>query len=324
MENMEELVGKNILVTGGAGFIGAHLVELLLQKKYRVTVIDIQNPIKSYFFLNHLDKKADYRIIDITKKRQVENVFAAVRPSYVIHLAALSTVLDSYDNPFSAFKTNVMGTVNILESCRSIKGIQGVIVASSDKAYGKTNKPYTEKFRLKGDHPYDVSKSCEDLIAQTYAKTYGMPIIITRFGNVYGEGDIHTSRIVPGICLSLITKTPLKIRSDGTYVRDYVYVKDVVLAYVFLLKHIAKASGQAFNVSSEDNLSVFQLIRKSEKILKQKIYYSIANTVKNEIPYQHLNDAKIRKLGWKPKFQLGRGLRATFAWYKKNYAFNHC
>lgn len=319
LENMERLTGKNILVTGGAGFIGAHLVELLLKKKYKIFVIDIQKPSKNYFFLNKLDKKSTYRIVDITKRKHVDDLFLSIHPNYVIHLAAQPIVEAAYYHPREAFETNIMGTVNILEACRKNSYIERIVVASSDKAYGKTKTIYTEKSPLKGDHPYDVSKSCEDLIAQTYGKTYHMPIIITRFGNVYGEGDLHFGRIMPGICKSIVTGKPLEIRSDGTYVRDYIYVKDVAAGYIRLMETKKNILGEVFNFGSEETLSVVGVIKAMEKALNKKIDYKILNTAKNEIPYQSLNYTKISKLlGWKPKGSIKSTAKIIFKWYYKN------
>lgn len=308
---------ETVLVTGGAGFIGGHIVELLLKKAYRVIVIDIQKPCKSYFFLNHLDKNVDYRIVDIRSKKQVNQLFNLIHPTYIIHLAAQPIVQAAYDNPYGVFDTNIMGTVNILEACRKNKKIKRILVASSDKAYGKTKKTYTENSPLQGDHPYDVSKSCEDLIAQTYFKTYGLPVVVTRFGNVYGEGDMHFDRIVPGICQSVLLGKPLQIRSDGTYVRDYIYVKDVAIGYVKLMVNKKNISGEAYNFSSDDTCSVVELIKKARKALNKNIEYDIRNTAKNEIPYQHLDDAKIRTLlDWKATHSFERILSKIFDWYR--------
>lgn len=320
MESLEGLTDLRVLVTGGAGFIGGHVVEELLANKCTVIVADIQKPCKSYFFLNRFHHKADYRRIDITKRRSVEFLFADTRPSHVIHLAALPIVEDAYTRPRQAFETNIMGTVNILEACRKRPEIKGIIVASSDKAYGKTRKPYTEQSPLKGDHPYDVSKSCEDLIAQTYAKTYNLPIVITRFGNVYGEGDLHFDRIVPGICKSVIRHAALDIRSDGTFIRDYVYVKDVALAYLFLLDRVSDLSGEAFNVGSRTTCSVLELVRKAKLALHKPVSYTIRNTAINEIPYQHLVDKKIRKLGWKNRWLFEKSIRKTYRWYQSYFS----
>lgn len=309
-----------VVVTGGAGFIGGHVVELLLQKNYHVVVVDIQKPCTSYFFLNGLDKKVDYRIVDIRNKKQVDDLFNSVHPTYIIHLAAQPIVQEAYDHPYEAFETNIMGTVHILEACRKQSDIKGIIVASSDKAYGKTKKTYTEESPLQGDHPYDVSKSCEDLIASTYFKTYGLPIVITRFGNVYGEGDMHFDRIVPGISQTAIKNVTLPIRSDGTYVRDYLYVKDVAKGYLLLMEQCSgnknHVKGEAYNFSSKDNLSVLMMIQKAQRSLKQHIPYEILNIARNEIPYQHLSDQKIRKLGWKNSTTFIHILPLIVHWYK--------
>jgi len=318
---MESMVKQTVVVTGGAGFIGGHLVELLLKNKFKVIVIDIQKRCKSYFFLNKLDKKVVYKYVDIRNKQQVERFFKTIHPTYVIHLAAQPIVTDAYDHPYDAFETNIMGTVNILEACRKQLNIKGIIVASSDKAYGKTKKTYTEESPLQGDHPYDVSKSCEDLIAYTYFKTYDLPIVITRFGNVYGEGDLHFDRIVPGICQALIKKMSLPIRSDGTFVRDYLYVKDVAKGYLLLMEQCSDkkthVKGEAYNFSSKDNLTVLAMIQKAERSLKQHIPYEILNIARNEIPYQHLNDQKIRTLGWKNSVRFIDILPLVVNWYKK-------
>lgn len=315
---MESLEMKgNILVTGGCGFIGSHLVEELARIGARVTVLDILLDPLSIFAQHHLRKKVSLQFVDIRNREAVLKIFKKCKPSYVIHLAAEPIVEKAYIDPFSAFETNIMGTVNILDAVRFSKHVKGVIVASSDKAYGKSKKAYTEDFPLKGDHPYDVSKSCEDLIAQTYYKTYHLPIIITRFGNVYGEGDLNFGRIIPDICKAVILKKTLLIRSNGKYVRDFIYVGDVIKGYIFLLKKFGKVKGETFNFSSKDNLSVIDLIKLVEKILKVKISLKILNNAKNEIPYQHLNDQKIRKLGWKSTSTIKSKLAITLEWYKQ-------
>ena len=307
----------NILVTGGAGFIGGHLVERLVNLKAKVFVIDIKIDSKSYFARNRLAKKCKFSFVDIRNKKAVEDFFSKNTVDYVFHLAAEPIVEEAFKNPYSAFETNIMGTVNILEAVRRNKKIKGIIVASSDKAYGKTQKAYTENSPLRGDHPYDVSKSCMDLICQSYFTTYNLPIVITRFGNVYGEGDLHFDRIIPGICKAVIKNEVLDIRSDGTYIRDYVYVKDVVEGYLLLLKNINKVKGEAFNFSSMDTLSVLDVVKKAEQILGVKIPYKILNIARNEIPYQHLDDTKIRRLGWKLKYNLEKSLKNVVNEYRK-------
>lgn len=311
--------GANILVTGGCGFIGGHLVKELVSLGANVTVVDIFLDSRSIFARNNLNKKTNLKFIDIRDRIKVLNVFRKYRPAYVIHLAAEPIVEKAYQDPYSAFETNIMGTVNILDAVRMLREVKGIIVASSDKAYGKTNKAYREDAPLRGDHPYDVSKSCEDMIAQAYHKTYGLPIIITRFGNVYGEGDLHFGRIIPDICKAVIEKSLLLLRSNGKFVRDYLYVKDVADGYIFLLKSVDKTKGNAYNFSASDNLSVIELIEKVENAIGIKIPYKILNNANNEIPYQHLNDSKIRKLGWKTRDSIKTTIPTIIDWYKKCY-----
>ena len=313
---MEGLDKEVIIVTGGAGFIGSNLVKGLLDMGAKnVIVLDIEINRNSIYASQGLNSKTILRLVDIRKRDLLFDVFNFYNPSFVIHLAAEPIVDNAFLNPYKTFETNIMGTVNVLDAARGIKNIKGVIVASSDKAYGKTKKAYDETSPLKGDHPYDVSKSAADLISYTYYKSYGLPVVITRFGNVYGEGDFHLGRIIPDICDAVINKKTLLLRSDGTYVRDYLYVKDVVDGYIFLLKNIKKTVGQAYNFSSNDNLSVLNLVKKAEKILKTKIDYKILNNAKNEIPYQHLNDTKIKKMGWKNNYNLENTLRNVLIWY---------
>lgn len=306
----------NVIITGGTGFIGSHLTEGLLKRNYKIVVVDLEIKKGSYFKVKNLEKYVTFEKLDIRNAQKVEKFFKKYNPSFIFHLAAQPIVEKAYESPYPVFETNIMGTINVLEAARKLKGLKGVIVASSDKAYGKTDKKYNENSPLKGDHPYDVSKSAADLISHAYFKTYNLPVVITRFGNVYGEGDIYLNRIIPGICKAVVNKKTLLIRSNGEYVRDYLYVKDVVNGYIFLMDNFKKLVGEAFNFSSKDTLSVLDLVKKSEKILKTKIPYKILNIAKNEIPYQHLDDNKVRKYGWKNKFNLKVSLPVVLDWYK--------
>lgn len=319
MTKQTSLDNGNILVTGGAGFIGSHLVEELLKRKVNVFVVDIEVKPLSYFVINKLNKKVKFELIDVRDKNKIFRFLKKYKPDFIFHLAAITTVTQAYEDPYKTIETNVMGTANILEAVRLNSFIKGVIVASSDKAYGKTEKRYTENFPLKGDHPYEVSKASADLISQAYYKTYKTPVVVTRFGNVYGEGDSHFDRIIPGICEAVIKNKPLLIRSNGQYIRDYLYVKDVANGYLTLLENIDKIHGEAFNFASSDNLSVLELIKLAERTLKTTIPFKILNTARNEIPYQHLDFSKVKKLGWTPKTTLKEGLKKTYQWFKKNY-----
>jgi len=308
---------KNVIVTGGAGFIGGHLTQVLIDLGANVTVMDIKVNQKSYFVQNKLNQNVKLEKIDITNRKMVAESFKQHSPNYIFHLAAKALVENSYENPWDTFNTNVMGTVNILEAARKVKNLSGIIVASSDKAYGKLNKnKYNEDDPLKGDHPYEVSKSSADLISYSYYKTYELPIVITRFSNVYGEGDLNFSRIIPDIMKTIIKKRALKIRSNGKHVRDYTYVKDVVKGYLLLASKINITKGEAYNFGSNDTLSVLSLVRLVENVLKEKTKYKILNIARNEIPFQHLDDKKVRKLGWTNKYSIEDKIVDILAWYK--------
>ncbi|OGG26719.1 hypothetical protein A2960_00925 [Candidatus Gottesmanbacteria bacterium RIFCSPLOWO2_01_FULL_39_12b] len=307
---------KNILVTGGTGFIGSHLIEeLIRQKAHVISTYQTRNP-HSYFYSRNLDEQTTLVYIDICNFESVFDLVTKFDIDLIFHLAAQPLVDIAYANPKRTLETNILGTTNVLESARLFPKVKGIIVASSDKAYGKTEKKYVEDTPLRGDHPYEVSKSAADLISYSYFKTYGLPVVVTRFGNVYGEGDLNFSRVIPGIMKSLATKESLKIRSDGTYIRDYIYVKDVIHGYLLLAKNIGKVKGEAFNFGSSENLSVLNLITLIEKTLQKKIDYKILNTARNEIPFQSLDYAKIeKKLGWKPKFTLCGIIKQIYDWY---------
>jgi CDP-glucose 4,6-dehydratase len=315
---IKKISGKNILVTGGTGFVGSHLVEQLLEKKANVVTTFLTfNPL-SYFFQKKLDKKVKMINVDICDFDKVFDIVTKFSIDYIFHLAAQPLVEVAFYNPKRTLYTNIIGTVNILEAARLYPKIKGIIVASSDKAYGKLDEgKYKETDPLKGDHPYEVSKSAADLIAYSYYKTYNLPVVTTRFGNIYGEGDLNFSRIIPGIMKSLIKKELLEIRSDGKYVRDYLYVKDVVDGYFLLLNNIEKIKGEAFNFGSDETLAVLDLIKLVEKYLNKKVNYKILNSAKNEIFYQSLDYSKIKKLGWQPKTKIKDVIKKIFIWYKK-------
>lgn len=322
MEGMEmsKLLPKNprVMITGGTGFIGSHLIEEIARISDQIFVPYLKIDPKSYFSISNLEKKVHLTKIDLADKKKLFIYLKDSNVDFIFHLAAQTIVTEAYENPYHTLQNNIISTLNILEFTRLNKSIKGIIVASSDKAYGKTTKSYTEDSPLKGDHPYDVSKSTKDLITQTYFKTYKTPIVITRFGNVYGEGDLHLSRIIPGICKSIAENKLLQIRSDGTFVRDYIYVKDVVNAYMTLFMKFDEIKGEAFNVSSKDAISVLDLIRKIEKVTAKKIKYKIKNNAKNEIPYQHLNWQKIKKLGWSPEYSIENTMPKIIDWYNDN------
>lgn len=304
---------KTVLVTGGAGFIGSHLVRELAGRGQRIVVIDDLSSGKK----ESVPAETVFYQADVRNAKAIADIFEKEKPQVVYHFAARPLVEDAYHNPADAMETNIMGTVNVLEACRKQGNLESIIIVSSDKAYGKSHQlPYHENSPLKGDHPYDVSKSSADLIAQTYAATYGLPILITRFSNVFGPGDMNFSRIIPGIIQAVIHNQELLIRSDGTMVREYTYVKDIVAGCIALANH-KKDFGQAFNFGSKNVLSVLDVIKKSEEALGVKVNYRILNTAKNEIPAQYLDWSKAQQvLGWQPATPLDQGIKETFEWLK--------
>ena len=240
----------------------------------------------------------------------------------VIHLAAQTIVGIANRNPISTFESNIGGTWALLEACRRSPLIQQVVLASSDKAYGdQEHLPYDEETPLQGTHPYDVSKSCADLIGRTYAISYGLPVVITRCGNFYGGGDLNWNRIVPGTIRSVLRGERPVIRSDGRFVRDYFYVEDGAIAYTTLVEALAarpELAGSAFNFSDEIQVTVLDLVRQILRLMASNLEPEVRNEASNEIVHQYLTAAKARRvLEWAPRFTLEEGLRRTIDWYRE-------
>ncbi len=269
--------------------------------------------------------RADVVRGDVCDQALVERALGEYEISSVIHLAAQTIVGIANRNPVSTFEANVRGTWALLEACRRSPAVKQIVVASSDKAYGDQEKlPYDEDAPLQGRHPYDVSKSCADLIAQSYAHTYGLPVVVTRCGNFYGGGDLNWNRIVPGTIRSVLRGQRPVIRSDGLSVRDYFYVEEGAAAYMLLVEHLAKdraLTGEAFNFSNELQVTVLQLARHVLRLMDSDLEPDVRNEASNEIRHQYLSAAKARRrLGWAPHFDLETGLRKTIAWYKEFFS----
>jgi len=315
--------GKNILITGGGGLVGSHLAEELLGLNANVFVLDIVYGPESYFISQGLQKKAIVLTIDLRDFEKVKKAIAENKIDYIFHLGAQALVPSALLDPLGTLDTNIMGTVNILEATRALGTVKGVVVASSDKAYGKECVNAREDHPLRGDYPYDVSKSCTDLISVMYYKTYGMPVAVARFGNIFGPGDLHFDRIIPGIMESIIQNKELQIRSNGTLRRDYLFVKDVVGGYIKMAEHIDDIKGEAFNFSTNWNFSVIEIIEKISEILEKQCKYKILNQQRNEIPDQSLNWDKAKKiLEWSPRFTFDQGILESYAWYEGYYKKN--
>jgi CDP-glucose 4,6-dehydratase len=257
---------------------------------------------------------------DVCDQALLERVCGEYEIDTVIHLAAQTLVPVANRNPVATFETNIAGTWALLEACRRSPKVKQIVLASSDKAYGEAEKlPYDEATPLCGRHPYDVSKSCADLIAQAYATTYGLPVAITRCGNFYGPGDLNWNRIVPGTIRSVLRGERPVIRSDGQHVRDYFYVEDGAAAYLLLAEKLAAdptLKGEAFNFSNEIQITVLELVQKLLDLLGSRLTPDVRNEASNEIRHQSLSAAKARdRLGWRPLFTLDEGLRKTIPWY---------
>lgn len=314
---MLNLEHKTILVTGGTGLVGSHLVEALVNRGCRIIVLYRDTDPWSYFTTQHLHEKVVLAPGDIVDRQRIFEIVTQYEVEVIFHLAAQALVPQAFINPAQTFDTNITGTVNVLEAARLYGKTQAVIVASSDKAYGKANGTYLETDPVRGDHPYDTSKSATDMIAQTYAVTYNLPVIVTRFGNIYGEGDLNFNRLIPGLMKSILRNEIFEVRSDGTLTRDYVYVKDVVSGYLFLAERIDELKGEAFNLTSHEHRSVLEVIQQVGELLGKPVQHKILNVAQNEIPHQQLNDDKIKKYGWKSIYHMEQMIPQIYEWYKK-------
>ncbi len=313
---------KNVFVTGGNGFLGGWLIQEQVKKEANVTCLIRDNVKNSNLQLLGLMDNINIISGSVEDYRTVERGMNEHESDVVFHLAAQAIVGVANRSPISTFETNIKGTWNVLEACRQVS-IKRTIVASSDKAYGEHEKlPYKEEFCLNGLSPYEASKSCTDIITRTYAKTYGLPVAITRCGNIYGGADLNWSRIIPGTIKAVMKNERPLIRSDGTPIRDYIYVMDVVNAYIMLAEQVDRkeVSGEAFNLGTETPISVLDLTKKIISLLGRKLEPQIQNQAKNELHMQYLDWSKARKiLGWKPKYKLDEGLAETINWYEEYF-----
>jgi len=313
---------QRVFVTGASGFVGAWLAKALLARNAHVIVLirdlDHQSELVRSGAIESVSV-VHGTLEDFSSLERAINKFEATT---VFHLAAQAIVGAALRNPLPTFEANIRGTYHVLEACRIHAGlVQRVVVASSDKAYGDTpNLPYRESHPLCGRHPYDVSKSCTDLLASSYHFTYEMPVSIARCGNIYGGGDLNWSRIVPGTIRSLLQRERPVLRSDGNYVRDYIYVEDAVNAYLGLAEalHNPQVQGQAFNFSNESYVTVRQIVDAIADVMRiSDLPPVVLGQASHEILSQSLCAEKARTiLGWRPTFTLHEGLERSAEWYR--------
>lgn len=310
----------HVLITGADGFIGSWIAKEL-----------INQGAEAYTILRDIKRQSNLDVLNIKDKINIINgdlinldVCTRVMNEYEIdtcfHIAAQAIVGAANRSPLSTFESNIKGTWNILESARLSKFITGIVVASSDKAYGVQDKlPYTEESPLIGFYPYDASKACADILARCYFKTYGLPISVTRNANTYGGGDLNFSRLIPDTVRSILNNVQPVIRSDGTPERDYMYIKDSVDAYLTLASNLKRKDiqGEAFNFGSGKPISVINLYNKIIKLMGKDVIPKILGAAKNEIDRQFLSIEKAKRLlKWEPKYSLDEGLKETIEWYK--------
>ena len=324
--NKEFWINKRVLITGFEGFLGSHLTKTLLTAEAKVVGLDIKTYREETILCqSDYEKMTVYKgsVVDHRLLREILNKHSI---DVIFHLAAEALVVRSQENPCRTFGTNIQGTWQVLETARRYGKIKAIVVASSDKAYGSHKKlPYHEDMPLIANHPYDVSKSCADLISRTYAHTYGLPLAITRCGNIYGPGDFNFSRLIPDAIRCSLTNKTLLIRSDGKFVRDYVYADDIVNGYMLLAEKLpdSKIAGEAFNFSNETPLTVLEVVEEISRAGGSKLQYKIMNSAEYEIKRQYLESKKSKNfLEWEPRHTFSEGINETMGWFKSASIIN--
>lgn len=315
---------RTAFVTGATGFVGAHVVRQLLERGAKVVCLQRDN-----IRLNSLDIFSFRNKITVINGSiedflLMERILNEYEIDAVFHLAAQALVGAANRSPLSTFETNIRGTYFLLEACRKSETVKRIVVASSDKAYGSHEKlPYQEDFPLQGRFPYDVSKACTDLLSQSFAHSYNLPVSITRSANIYGEGDLNLSRIIPGTIISILKGERPIIRSDGTPIREFIHVDDIAAGYLLLAENIEQAKGEAFNFGTNEPvqmldlvIKILELTGKTEELPPQIL---LKTKIEREIDAQYLSADKIhKKFGWEAKVNLEEGLKRTIKWYQKH------
>lgn len=319
--------GRPVFVTGGTGLVGSALVRRLLEAHAEpVCLVRDWVPQSELVRSGLLDS---VRVVrgHVCDQPLIERTLGEYEIDTVFHLGAQTIVGVANRNPVSTFESNIQGTWTVLEACRRSPKVRQIVTASSDKAYGEQeNLPYNEGSPLAGRFPYDCSKSCSDLIAQSYASSFGVPVTVTRCGNFFGGGDLNWNRIVPGTIRSVIEGKPPVIRSDGTFVRDYFYSVDGAASYMLLAECLAadrSLAGHAFNFSNEKPVTVTEMAGTILRLMDSDLRLDIRNEASNEIRRQYLDASKARRLlGWTPLFALEQALVLTIRWYRDFFSEN--
>jgi CDP-glucose 4,6-dehydratase len=311
---------RRVFVTGATGLVGSAVTSMLLERQADIVILERDHTPDSECIRSGSFDRVNVVRGDLSDPMALERILGEYEVQTVLHLAAQAIVGVANRNPLSTFESNVRGTWNLLDACRRSPLVSEIVVASSDKAYGEQPLlPYTEDMPLLARNPYDVSKACTDLIAQSYASAFDMPIVLSRCGNFYGPGDLNWNRIIPGTIRSILRKESPIIRSDGSLVRDYLYVDDGAEAYLLLAEHLVdkKLHGEVFNFSTEECCTVLDITHALLKEMGSSLQPVILDEVKHEIAAQHLSAKKARDvLGWRSKHSLQKGLEKTIPWYR--------
>jgi CDP-glucose 4,6-dehydratase len=313
-----------VFVTGATGFLGGWLVNDLVECGADVVALVRDWVPRSSLIATSLIDRVRVVRGDVRDQEVVERALNEYEIATVLHLAAQATVEPANRNPVPTLDTNIRGTWVLLEACRRNPTVRQIVVASSDKAYGdQAVLPYTEDTPVRGRNPYDVSKSCADLLAQMYAKSYGLPVCVTRCGNFYGGGDLNWNRLVPGTIRSVIRGNRPVIRSDGQFTRDYLYVEDGARAYMCLAEQLGRnpmLAGDVFNFSYERRMTVLDLVGQILEVMGSTLEPDVRNEASNEIRDQYLDASKAKQtLAWSPAFTFEDTLRATVDWYERYF-----
>ncbi len=318
--------GERVLVTGATGMVGSAVCRRLVDAGAHVVALVLDADPSSDLIRSGTMGRTAVVHGALEDLAAVERAIVGHEVTTLVHLGAQTIVSAARRAPLATFEANIRGTYDVLEVARRHPDlVRRVVVASSDKAYGASDSlPYVESHPLAGRQPYEVSKSCADLIAQSYATTYGLPVAVARCGNIYGPGDLNWSRIVPGTVRSLLRGERPVIRSDGTLVRDYLHVDDVVDAYLALAASLddPPPGGVAYNFSDESPRTVLEVYAAvCQAAGTADVEPEVLGLASDEIPSQHLDASAAReRLGWRPRVELGDGLRRTVDWYRELFA----
>ncbi len=316
---------KRVFITGATGFVGSNLVSALTKHCPNVVCLIRDEVGNSLFALEGLNRKVVSVRGDLHDYFLLERILCEYEIDIVLHLGAQTIVTTAQAGPIETFKSNIEGTWNLLEACRQYHKARAIVVASTDKAYGTSDKlPYKEDFPLLARGIYDVSKSCADLISQAYAETYRLPVCVTRCANLFGPGDLNFSRIIPGTIKAALLKEELQIRSDGKFLREYFYVKDAVEAYIQLAEKMVEEGlrGEVFNFGADHRYSVNEIISLIVKLMKAAdLKKRVLNQAQTEIRDQYLDAGKAKeRLSWEPRWGMEEALGETIGWYEEFFS----